>query len=66
MVCSAQHEQSVEVKHEQQPEAENVSIVESMLLYGCEAWALTVKDEKALDGGVHQNAESCPQHLLGG
>ena len=27
-----------------------VTTVESVLLYGCEAWALTVKDEKALDG----------------
>ena len=27
-----------------------VTMVESVLLYGCEAWALTVKDEKALDG----------------
>ena len=29
-----------------------VATVESVLLYGCESWALTVKDEKALDG-VH-------------
>ena len=27
-----------------------VSTVESVLLYGCEAWTLTVADEKALDG----------------
>ena len=27
-----------------------VTTVESVLLYGCEAWSLTVKDEKALDG----------------
>ena len=27
-----------------------VTTVESVLLYGCEAWTLTVKDEKALDG----------------
>ena len=27
-----------------------VTTVESVLLYGCEAWALTVQDEKALDG----------------
>ena len=27
-----------------------VTRVESVLLYGFEAWALTVKDEKALDG----------------
>ena len=27
-----------------------VATVESVLLYGCEAWALTVKEEKALDG----------------
>ena len=27
-----------------------VTTVESVLLYGCEAWALTVRDEKALDG----------------
>ena len=29
-----------------------VSTDESVLLYGCEAWALTVKDEKPL-GGVY-------------
>ena len=27
-----------------------VSTVESVLVYGCKAWSLTVKDEKALDG----------------
>ena len=27
-----------------------VTTVESVLVYGCEAWSLTVKDEKALDG----------------
>lgn len=27
-----------------------VTTVESVLMYGCEAWTLTVKDEKALDG----------------
>jgi len=27
-----------------------VTTVESVLLYGCEAWTLTAKDEKALDG----------------
>ena len=27
-----------------------VTTVESVLLYGCESWALTVKDENALDG----------------
>ena len=27
-----------------------VTTVESVLVYGCEAWTLTVKDKKALDG----------------
>ena len=27
-----------------------ITTVKSVLLYGCEAWSLTVKDEKALDG----------------
>ena len=27
-----------------------VSTVKCVLIYGCEAWALTVKEEKALDG----------------
>ena len=47
MVCSAQYEQSVEVNLKRRL---FVTTVESVLLYGCEAWALTVKDKKALDG----------------
>ena len=47
MVYSAQHEQSVEVNLKRRL---FVTTVESVLLYGWEAWALTVKDKKALDG----------------
>ena len=42
-----------------------VSTVEDVFFYGCETWTLTLADEKALDGFIHQTDKEGFQYVMG-
>ena len=50
MESFARYEEDMEVKIIPSAKATCVALVESVLLYGCEAWSLTVQIERNIDG----------------